>query len=605
MGKKRSAENSANDTRSNAYSPVVDEQQGNGLVHSGCKPKESKSKLDGKEIELKQRSTSPSQRLKPSELRAVEEIDAANSNEVVKQTAEVAGLESHFFNSDQVDDVVIGSREGDQKVSPLVGPGGIESTSDGVLSERCSNNSGFRQPENAGRVRKRLNFMGKEHLGILSEVAETEVPINELGAPFHQHPEHDGRGFRGESGGRFATKKLTGSPSLKESQEFNIETRENEEKNGKTRGKEEDEKHLRFGGNDLTAKHRSHKETKGAEAKRQMAEARSARNEKGRIKATGMKADSGDDSLRNKKEGVSEAVENSNRIEKVCEDLQSSNLKDGKEANLFNRGNEYLLEKGALAKENGAEKHVDREARRESLRPLSKNRHRLTRDDEKADKKCRRSSGETLATNRGAIVKADDDEDMHLRSKPRPRVSEGLSNAVRTITRNADLVTKEARGRSSVADHAVRKSSCRTSRVTETPVTLQASHFAYDHSLGMRSRLNRKGSRRLSIMSLPTDPRSMTPRSKKLHSLSLENTIAFRYSERRWRCLACINCCYRSQTLDEQAKHHKKTHFLQLPYFCTACLDAGNRTSFCTREELDKHILNTKHEDVEDRQNSS
>ena len=137
------------------------------------------------------------------------------------------------------------------------------------------------------------------------------------------------------------------------------------------------------------------------------------------------------------------------------------------------------------------------------------------------------------------------------------------------------------------------------SRASETPIAIHN----YLLNEGSKSRLEGKGHRmrKFSIMSLPTDPRSMTPRSKKLFSLNFENTIIFRYSERPFSCLVDAECCYRSQTSKEQVDHHRSRHFSKLPYVCTLCFDQGSRMAFETKGDLENHEKTIQHEQQRDR----
>ena len=139
----------------------------------------------------------------------------------------------------------------------------------------------------------------------------------------------------------------------------------------------------------------------------------------------------------------------------------------------------------------------------------------------------------------------------------------------------------------------------RTSRVCQTPTRTHNTQLVIDFPSGIRSRLNTKGTRKLSTISVFNDARSMTPRTKKMHQMSLENIIAFKYSERPFACLACHNCCFRSQTQEEQASHHSNRHLTLLPYFCKACYDNGVKSAFRIREELEHHIICSEHNKTE------
>ena len=155
------------------------------------------------------------------------------------------------------------------------------------------------------------------------------------------------------------------------------------------------------------------------------------------------------------------------------------------------------------------------------------------------------------------------------------------------------------RNRASVGEESILRNIRRVSGSLQTPIRTQASQFVFDFPSGVKNGLNGKGSRKVSIISLPTDPRSMTPRTRKLHQLHIENTIVFKYSERPFGCLACTNCCYRSQTLDEQANHHESKHSSQLPYFCMTCFRNGSKTGFRSKEKLERHLLESEHSMIE------
>ena len=153
--------------------------------------------------------------------------------------------------------------------------------------------------------------------------------------------------------------------------------------------------------------------------------------------------------------------------------------------------------------------------------------------------------------------------------------------------------------RASVGEDKILRNIRRMSRVSQTPIRTHSSQFVLDFSSGVRNGLDGKACRNLSIISLPNDPQTITPRTRKLQQLHLEKTIVFRYSERLFGCLACTNCCYRSETLDEQASHHKSKHSSHLPYFCMTCFCYGSETGFRSKEELERHLLESEHSIIE------
>ena len=239
------------------------------------------------------------------------------------------------------------------------------------------------------------------------------------------------------------------------------------------------------------------------------------------------------------------------------------------------------LEKSGHKREKRSSEEVRKgEDRRDRVRPSSKIKHKQSKSVDKGH---------------GKII--ENLEAVHYKS-----TGEGNGNKEKSIkktTGTGNRIEEDEIGircRTSIAERSITKTGRRTSRASQTPIRVQTSQLVFDFSRGIRSRLNIKGSRKLSIMSLPTDQRSMTPQTRKLH---LENTITFKYSERPFGCLACANCCYRSQTLEEQANHHRNKHLSQLPYFCMACFNSGNKLPFRTKEELEKHMLSSEHSAID------
>ena len=170
-----------------------------------------------------------------------------------------------------------------------------------------------------------------------------------------------------------------------------------------------------------------------------------------------------------------------------------------------------------------------------------------------------------------------------------------LKKVTETFPGNSEIEIKRGSCTSASHDLTAFKNPRKISRVCQTPIRAHNAQLVVDFPSGIRSRLNTKGTRKLSTISVSNDIRSMTPRTKKLHQMSLENTIAFKYSERPFGCLACHNCCFRSQTQEEQASHHSNRHLTQLPYFCKACFDNGVKSAFRIREELEQHIIGSEH----------
>eukprot|EP00794_Sanderia_malayensis_P018163 gene18163-19976_t len=95
----------------------------------------------------------------------------------------------------------------------------------------------------------------------------------------------------------------------------------------------------------------------------------------------------------------------------------------------------------------------------------------------------------------------------------------------------------------------------------------------------------------------PTHRQSPSANTKKSLRTPTENhnTIYLRYGEIPLSCLEDPKCCYRSHTMQEQAKHHSTTHCSPLPFFCLACLKAGARTAFQTKTALTVHEVAYPH----------
>ena len=164
-----------------------------------------------------------------------------------------------------------------------------------------------------------------------------------------------------------------------------------------------------------------------------------------------------------------------------------------------------------------------------------------------------------------------------------------------TEVKTEDVFQELNRRRASVVEIDAQRRFRKLSNALQTPLISPKTKLVFDFPADAK-KPNR--TRKQSILSTITDPRSMSPRSKKIFNFNTDNMIAFRYSEMPFYCVVDSKCCYRSKTKQEQVKHHVTRHSSQAPFFCITCLKFGSKVAFESRLGLVSHEKELKHDQL-------